>query len=387
MLPHTELVIALSRTPPGDKARQRARSLLDGEIDWSAVLGLASAWQVEATVFDNLRSHFAEAIREPFLTEIGGLEQRARAITLSRTLVLMDLVNSLARANVPTIVLKGPSVAMAAYGDYSRRAFGDIDLLVRRSELTTARDHVISRGYVPHYDLAMENGLIAGEHALEFSDSRTPVELHWSLLSRHLNLDLGNDELWNAARTIRCGDSEMMVLAPEHSFLYLCAHGAKHEWVSFRWICDIAQLTQRMSTSDAARVMELAERVNAKRILALALRLVRETFGEESSPFPSEAFMRDRDTASLVALVKSRLDPDAPTARSLLPMRLAGIHPYVGPLAFWLSSRERTRDRLACAARFLFIPAANDSGGGALNWVRRPVRLIGQALKRVAHTS
>jgi hypothetical protein len=387
MLPQTELVIALSRTPVGDDARKRVRQLLGDDIDWNAVLALAAAWQVEATVLDNLRSDFAAAIREPLLTEIARLEQCARAFALSRTLVLMDLVKSLTRAGIPTIVLKGPAVAMAAYGDFSRRAFGDIDLLVRRGDLPSARDHVIARGYVAHYRPEMENGLIAGGHALEFSGSRTPVELHWSLISRHLNFDLGIDELWSGAHPIRCADSDMMVLAPEYLFLYLCAHGAKHEWASFRWICDIAQLAQRLSSTEAARVMDLAERSNARRILALALRLVRETFGEEYSPFPLEAFLPEGDTAALVALVRARLHPDDVVARPLVPARLAAIHPYFAPLVFWIRSRERTRDQLVCAARFLFIPAASDANGGSLSWMRRPIRLVAQALRRLVHAS
>lgn len=387
MLPHKELVIALSRIPVVDEARQRVRRLLDANIDWSAVLALASAWQVEATVFANLESDPSAPIGEAMHSDMARLAKRARAFSLSRTLMLMDLVDSLARAGIPTIVLKGPAVAMAAYGDYSLRAFGDIDLLVRRNDLSAARDHLIARGYAPRYQPEMENTLIVGGHALEFFDGRTPVELHVSLLSRHLNLDLGGEELWEGATKLRCGESHMMVLSPEHLFVYLCAHAAKHEWASFRWICDIAQLTQRLSTAEAAKVIDLAERIHAKRIVALALRLVRETFGEEISPFSREALVSDRDTARLTTLVMSELDPDRPIAGPLLPARLAAVHPYVVPLAFWIRSRERTRDQLACAARFLFIPGANDTGGGSLNWVRRPIRLIGRALKRVAHAS
>src|SRR4029079_12255362 len=100
--------------------------------------------------------------------------------------------------------------------------------------------------------------------------------------------------------TIRSTDIEMKALAPSHLFLYLCAHGAKHEWMLYRCICDVAQLLRRLSEQDAATVMALARRTHTKRIVSLALQLVRETFGDEPSPFSAGSFGRDDENAKLV---------------------------------------------------------------------------------------
>jgi len=178
----------------------------------------------------------------------------------------------------------------------------------------------------------------------------------------------------------------MRVLSPEHLFLYLCAHGAKHEWSFFRWICDIAQLAERLTPSQSSRVMELAAEANAKRLLALALRLAREVFGEEPSPFPSTAFGHERDTAALVSVVTGRLLHGKVDA-GLLPPRIAGIHRYMEPLAFWLRSRERIGDQLACAAQFIFVPAAGDNSRSQLQRVFRPIRLAANAVRRLASAS
>lgn len=383
----TDLVIALSRTPIRNEAGNRVRQLLEQGIDWDVVLRLATKWQVEATVFGNLGSEFSAAMPADVRAEAAALEKLSRAYALSRTLLMMDLVNGLARSDIPVIVLKGPAIAIAAYDDYSRRIFGDADLLLRRDDLGRARDLLVARGYTPHFQPERAGGLISGQSALEFSNSRATVELHWTLLSRHLRFNLSVDDLWAQSRLTDCVSSEMRTLAPEHLFLYLCAHGAKHEWTLFRWICDIAQLAERLTTSQANRVTELAGEANAKRLLALGLRLAREMFGEEVSPFPSGAFGPERETAALVALVRTRLTQHSPDSRGLLPPRIAGIHHYMEPLAFWLRSRERLADRMACAAQFVFLPAAGDRSRGQMQRVFRPIRLAANALRRLAQAS
>lgn len=386
MLPETELVIALSRTPLRDSARNRVRRLLGNGIDWNAVMRVAARWQVEPTVLGNLRSDYSGAMPPEVFAEVAASEQRSRAYALARTLVLIDLVKSLEHAGISVIVLKGPAVAIAAYGDYSRRIFDDIDLLVPRTDIERARDALLARGFGADFRPEMEDRLISAQHALEFSNSRTRVELHWALLSRHLHFDLDVDELWTAARQVRCAGSDISVLAPEHLFIYLCAHGAKHEWMLFRWICDLAQVEQRLSATDAAKIVALAERTHTKRILALGLRVVRETFGDEESPFLATAFLPARDTLDLAALVMARLTSDGKAPR-LLPERLARVHPYLAPLVFWIRSRERMRDRVACAARFVFIPTVSDVRSGPFDRVLRPARLAANALRRAVHAS
>lgn len=382
----TELVTALSRTPISSEARIRARELLQRSMDWNAIVALATQWGVEPTVFGNLRSEFSAAMPTGVHTEVAILERQARGFAVSRTLVLLDLLQSFERVGVPVIVLKGPAVGTRAYDDCSRRTFADFDLLVWRRDLGRARDLVLAYGYAAHFTAKTEKDLIAGQHALEFSDSRTAVELHWTLMSGHLRFNLNLDDLWRQSVFVECLDSRMRTLAPEYLYLYLCAHGAKHEWSLFRWICDIAQLGARLTPAQAESVTALANRSNAKRILALGLRLVRAVFGDESSTFPSAAFGRERETAQLVALVKSRLFSNAMAPHGLLPRRIALIHHYMEPLAFWLRSRERMIDRVACAGEFVFSQAAGDSSSG-LQRAFRPVRLTANALRRLAHAS
>src|SRR4029078_8084126 len=146
----------------------RIRELLGG-IDWRAMIALATSWEVEPAVFGNLRVHFADATPPEVLAEITELERAQRAYAVSRTLQVVDLSKRLTEAGIPTIVLKGPAVAIAAYGDYSRRTFGDIDLLVHRDDLPAANDLLLALGYSPKFGPGMVGALVSGQHALEFT--------------------------------------------------------------------------------------------------------------------------------------------------------------------------------------------------------------------------
>src|SRR5207237_1564484 len=105
---------------------------------------------------------------------------------LSRTLQVVDLSRAFAEAAIPAIVLKGPALAIQAYGDCSRRSFGDIDLLVKKNDLPMAQKLIDGWGYTPKFGALMADRLVNGQHALEFSGPGPNIEVHWSLLSRHL---------------------------------------------------------------------------------------------------------------------------------------------------------------------------------------------------------
>ncbi|MFN2601773.1 MAG: nucleotidyltransferase family protein [Gemmatimonadaceae bacterium] len=382
-----EIVAALSRLPVEPGALERVGQGIGEGIDWDALIEQATRWEVEPAVFGNLRGHFPQAVTPETFAVITERERVARAFALSRTLQVVDLSRAFAGAGIPAMVLKGPALAIQAYGDYSRRTFVDIDLLVSRNDLPRAARLIVERGYTPKFSEQMTGRLVTGQHALEFSGPGPNIEVHWSLLSRHLRFDLGPDELWRDACRLECAGGEIDALSAHHLFIYLCAHGAKHEWMKFRWVCDVAQVGSRLTAAERERVIDLASRTHSKRIVALALRLVREIFGELESPFPGDPFSDGPKLDALTAVAKSRIHGDRGRDAQIVPRRIAALHPYVEPLAFWMASRERQRDKLVCAARFFFEPAASDRPAGVFENLLRPARIAANALMRAVSAS
>jgi hypothetical protein len=379
--PETELVMLLCRSPIADDTRDRILALLARQVDWNGFLRHTAGWEVEAIVCSNLRGQFAEAIPPTAVRAVAERERESRARTLARSLVTVSLAAKFERHGIATLVLKGPAVGVAVYGDPSLRPFADIDLLVKREDLPAARDLLLSLGYRPEYASSHEPSLIGDQHALEFSDSRTKVELHWALLERHLRLEISAKELWSAALRVPCTGGSIRVLAPEHLFLFLCAHGAKHEWERPRWICDVAQLLQRLEPDTAARILDIAARTHSRRLVALALRLARDILGVALFPFREEALVPESDTRRLVEVVRQRARLTDAHSRSA-PDMFSRLDPGLGPLVFWARTRERVVDRIACVAHVLLVPTVADEGPHALRWARRPLRLAVRLLRR-----
>ena len=380
----TELVLLLCRTPIAARATVRVSALLAQPVDWDALFHRAAVWELEAVVFSNLRCVFGEAIPLKVLELVTDLERQSRAHTLARTLVTVDLAAKFDAHGIDSLVLKGPAVGVAAYGDPSLRSFDDIDLLVRRQDLERARDLLTTIGYARQYEPSHESFLIDQHHALEFSNSRTRVELHSALLERYLRLTIPENDLWNGDLRIQCAGGTLRVLAQHHLFLFLCAHGAKHEWERPRWIRDIAQLLQMLDAAAAARILDLAERTHAKRLVALGLRLARDMFDADISLFPDSRLVPESGTRRLVDLVLGRAGLVEAAPSRTASGRLLRHDPNIGPLIFWAAARERNIDKIACIARVLLVPTLSDEGPRALRWASRPLRLAARFFRRSA---
>jgi hypothetical protein len=382
MTPETELVVALCRTPLEASDRARASFLLSRPLDWERIFSLAETGQVEAVTLTNLVSIDDGQLPQRISIEASVRAREARAIALSRTLAMNELLAIFAANRLPVIVVKGPALGVTAYGDPSMRSFADIDLLVKHEDLVSSRDLLLANGYTREYLPDDEANLITNGHALEFSGRPIKVELHESLLSHYLRVQFDADEIWSSSRGIMCAGREIQVLAPEIQFLFLCAHGAKHEWMQLRWICDIAQLLRVMRSVEKDRVIELAVRLHAKRLLAVASQLVFEVFGENPELSsrghgPGIGRMRKR-----VDYVLERIGIQEPAGPRELAWSMK-LHPSLPALTFWIASRERMRDQIGCALNVLLVPTGRNRKG-LTSYVRRPARLLVRALRRLA---
>ena len=381
MSPESELLLILCRTPLSSAAQDRVVEALAGPIDWDSFFQLAKQWELEPVAFSNLRLRFCEAIPAEVLSRAALRERETRGIALARSLLAVEIVRQLERSGIRSIVLKGPAVGLTAYGDPSMRTFSDVDLLIEVHNLAAARASLVAAGYSPDYDIAAEPALIRNGHALEFAGTGTKVELHGSLVSRHLRVDFDSLEPWKHSMPVRIAGAHVNVLAPHLQFLFLCAHGAKHEWERMRWLCDIAQLAARLDRDTATAVMAAAGRTHTRRIVALAFRLVRDVWGAVASPFLADMAGSPHETDRLATHAMQRLGLSDQPVPSPAPW-LTRLDARLGPLVFWLHSRERRADRIACLATVLYVPTEKDRGAGALAWLARPLRIAARAVTR-----
>jgi Uncharacterised nucleotidyltransferase len=288
-----ELLICCATSVATPERTARARAIVERGVDWNAAVRMASVQAVMPLVYRYLTAELAQALpaaaAESMRRAFSG--NSVRNLHLARELVrLMALLD---RGGVEPLALKGPALAMTAYGGLAMRQFTDLDLLVRKSEVERAAAILLEESYAPGlgYGLADLGRPGAFEIALARAGALTEIDLHWRLVPPYFPLAFDGEDLRLRAMRIEIEGGAVRTLAAADHLLYLCAHGAKHGWQALGGICDLAELIRaspRDSSHGSSRgrsdglsidwddLRARAARAGADRALGLGLLLAHE---------------------------------------------------------------------------------------------------------------
>lgn len=351
--------------------RQRLRDLLR-PVEWARLLILAE----EHGVAGHLAACLSDLDWDLVPGEIRqALVDRRRVqnfFTLRLTTELFRILDRFTSKGIGALVVKGPVLAVQAYGDPAMRAYGDLDLLVRQREIRRATELMIAAGYEAAVPLsAIDAGKIPGQYLFSNADSKLLVELHNDLTLRYFPRRLPLEDFFARQIRVRLDAHEAPALSVEDELVLISIHGAKHFWERLMWIADVAALVSRQTGIDWQRVADSAQAVGAERMLHTGLRLASDLL---------QARLPDKVQATVEAdAVAARL---AEQSGKWLPA--AG---YAPPGLF-----ERAAFRLRMHGGLLSAPAYllrlslspteedwNDRGQAKGHWlpdgVRRPFRL------------
>jgi hypothetical protein len=329
-------------------ARARVKASLRLVIDWPRLFALAEFHGLEPLLCWHLSRDFSRQIPAGILKSS---QDKLRA-NLARSLFLSDellrTLEVLQQNNIEALPFKGPLLARELYGEFVLRQCADVDILLRRRDSTSAYHALVAAGYHPvtrftidqlaahvcsHYEL----GLISPKGAL--------VELQWGLVPRYFSLPLSFDACWKNPGWTEIGDTKGVgTLSGEDLVWLLCVHGSKHLWSRLIWVADIAQLMQSRPGLNWEDVVQKARGSRAERMLQVALGVSHRLL---SSPIPvaMNSITHDKTAERLVDTI----------CQNLLAERQPG---YFQSQRLLLLMRERWRDRVRYATRFVFTPGA-----------------------------
>jgi hypothetical protein len=300
-------------------------------------LNAAAAGDLPPEVLETLRDRFQGVARH-------GLKLTAE---------LLRLLGLFERRKIGVIPYKGPTLALAAYGNIALRHFQDLDLLVRREDFDSARDLLIEEGYRPQFQLdeAQQKSFLATGNELLFSreSDGTIVELHWEISPRYFTFPLDTELLWQQAGTMTLSGRPVRTVPVELLLLILAAHGAKHNWERLAWICDIAELIDHSNDIDWDRLFLYAEKLGSERMLLLALWLAHDLLECALPGFVLDRINADPTIGELAAVVRSSIFSDAEYNPEVV--QRSGFH---------MRSRERLRDRIRYGVGRALFPTTED---------------------------
>ena len=363
VVPEWSLLLAASSPDVQDLDFNHIRRLLPQSLDWIATLRLADQHGLISLLYQNL-APLHDVVPPAVLASLRQSYERNIHKSLFLTRELIRVLDCLGGLGIDVVPYKGVVLSKVYYGDMALRQSGDLDLFVRRQDVTRIESAVRALGYTPRVLIpedAERNYIDSGyECTFDSAAGINLLEFQWALQPRFYAVDFDMNGLFERAVTVSVADRYMKTPSPEDLLLILSVHAAKHVWGRLIWLCDIAQIIKRQNLN-WDWIHSQSQELGIQRILHITLRLMHRFL---ATPMPArikDAVLADR----------AALDFTERIAASVA----AGVTYEEEKLSYFrlmMRLRERPLDRLRFLARLTLTP-----GPGEWEVVRLPKSLFG----------
>jgi hypothetical protein len=376
--PEVRLLLACARAHPDASGRERLREAAAAAIHWPVLLAAAQEHGLTSLVYKNLKETCLQRVPEAAMTD---LKRRFLAEARRSLSLYCELLRSLAtfeEAGVPVIALRGPLFASAAYGDVTLRSFGDLDLLVRPSDVARSRKLLEKDGMASAYPLSDPQGealqRFAGAQFFPHPQGSVAVDLHWRLGRGALLRCGGDTDVWTNSVEVDVEGTKTRTLGPIDMLIHLCAHGLQHTWEKLSYVSDVAEFVNGQPDLDWHGALEAARREGRLCCVGLGLLL-------------AARLLRTSVPAPVLARAASR--PGAESLFEETARRLLRLNPRddgnAGKWSYQMRALERVGDKLKILAFPVFVPTILDIRRVPLPrplfWLYYPLRVGRLALK------
>jgi hypothetical protein len=344
---------------------------LPGDVDFEKLVPLAEDHGVTSLVAAALLLLPESRVPAEIRAELLARQRAQHFVTLRMSAELFRLIDRFSAQNIAALLVKGPALAVQAYGDAAMRNYGDLDFLLHQSDIASATRVMMDAGYEPHVPLsAIAAGKIPGQYMFRQREAQLLVELHNDRTMRYYPRPLRIDELFARKTNVSLDGHEVPAPCVEDHLVLICIHGAKHFWERLQWIADVAALVFRQPSMNWDEAARSAQKVGAETMLHAGLRLASSVF-----------------QIALPAAIMERVQGDSSaqkiSERALAWLPAAGsVGPNLGERAlFRMHMRGSWLAGTSYLLRILMSPTEEDwsSNGGEphrlLHALRRPFRL------------
>ena len=224
-----QLVIYCARTHMDQEITCEVRRILeDGNLDWDYIMGNPSFYRISPLLLRNLKE-IADENTVP--RSVMDMLAARYAYIFYRNMQIYDILREVLERfrdeGIPVILLKGVALGETVYSDIDLRPPGDIDLLVKKTDLQNAAEIILEMGYNPAYPMEQYRN----QHHIppyvkldEKLDEPIFIEIHHNIAPEPLMSRIRAEELWEGAKTVNIAGIDALVLCPENLILHLCVH-------------------------------------------------------------------------------------------------------------------------------------------------------------------
>jgi hypothetical protein len=368
--PEQELL--LEAIKPGRDRDGRISVFLGRDLDWSSLIDTASTHGVLPLLYQRLAGIDSGRVDLAVTARLERAFQTNAYQNIRLSLRLIELLDILSAQEIRCLAIKGPALAVQAYGDLSMRQFCDVDVLIHPPDLVRVYDLLVTSGYTPEFSLTKQQlaYMLRSDKHLRFTRLADVIEVHWQINNPRIGSPLGTEDFWRAAAPVRVLDHEIFTFCPEVAIWSACLHGTQHGWSQLNWVADLAHLCQWSSQIDWPQLFDRAQRTGFHRLLCTSLLLAADPGGVVFPPEVQRHIQscdRDQELARQFRIGLFDRQPDGIITTS----------------SAYLRSRERIRDHARYWLMWLFTPSRSDWLPFRqpipilpLLWLARPFRLV-----------
>jgi hypothetical protein len=208
---------------------------------WSELLQVSQEEGLTCILYDKLQkegvgipSPFKEKLRQEY---IYNWTRNGR--------IFEELTALLPALESPVVLLKGASLLVSTYRDIGPRCLGDVDVLVRVTDIPHIDKILLQLGY--HPNLRLNSYPISNQlNSLLYTKKDSPLilHLHWHLVNTATpnyvyagKIDI--EQIWKDALPLKLGKAKALCLSPHHQLLHLAEHAMKHSFTPLPLLWDI----------------------------------------------------------------------------------------------------------------------------------------------------
>jgi hypothetical protein len=305
-------------------------SLIRDSFSWPLFLQSAEDHGVTLLLAERVKNLDRLLVPPEALVKLQELRRTQAVFALQLTAELFRVLERFAASGIDVLVTKGPALSVRCYGKPDVRQYGDLDLIVRESDISRATQLMVDFAYEPRVPLkAIEAKRSPGEYVFRRVGTEVLVEFHTERTFRYHPRRLPIEKLFQRRAFVTIDGRDVPALSLEDEIVLICVHGAKHFWERLMWIADVAALISAKQAPDWTRVMAAAREVGAERILRLGLRLASDVLGAQLPAELETSVQSDRTVAKLAAQIQNRLASRKPREigvieRAIFRMRMRG---------------------------------------------------------------
>jgi len=253
-------------------------------IEIQSLLKTAMEHGVISFVYSKLKSILSAAELVPFKEAYLSSVKH----TMFNTAELLQIVKSLKTEHIDFMPFKGPVLSQLLYNDVTQRQYGDLDILIQKSDILKVAQILKNFGYVPIYSLSPTQYNVWYQHAKDMTfihpHKQTHIDVHWKLMDSDHPVQIHLKEIWRHPRPVMLRGIPLTTFSNEEMISYLCIHGSKHLWERMGWIKDIDAFI-RTQTLNWDKFVHLMQNNRSERLVLLGLSL---SYTLYSTPLPAE---------------------------------------------------------------------------------------------------